>query len=362
MKIVIITHYWKNCLGGGITTYLTNLVDEFKNRDIKVDVIFNCGLDPQNHYIQGHRIMFPLKSYFLLRQINPDIIYSQATWYCLLPGYLYKKQSSVKLVHTFHTEPTQNLSFFVKIFFQHLINSCDYVTFVSKSLKEKTDSFFGLSFNKTKTEITYAGVNLTYEVYETEVSEFRKRFEINENSIILLAHGMTSYRSKAEGAKLLIKAVKKLKAAFPNIVLILTKEGIFSEELKYFSLCEGVSESIIFTGTLENPNIPLQICDLYTHTPLIEGGVSLAILEAMAMGKPILATSVGGIPEAIDDGVNGLLVQPNADIIAQKIAYLLENEDIAFKLGQNAQKTAKEKFNCKISADTFLGFCNSYRG
>jgi L-malate glycosyltransferase len=352
MKIAIVTHFWKNSPGGGITTYLTNLVDEFKNRDINVYVIFNFGSDPQNYKIKGSKTIFFLKSLILLYKIKPDIISSHSTWYCLLPGYLYRAVFRVKLIFTFHTEPTDKLSLFGKLLFQHLLNKCDCVTFVSKNLKDKTEKILGLKFKKT--EITYAGVSSSCDISETKICKFCEQFKIKKSSTILLAHGLTSYRSKAEGAKLLIKAVKKLKIDFPNIALILTKEGAFSKELKDFSQYEGVSENIIFTGDLEEPNIPLKICNLYAHTPLIEGGVSLAILEAMDMGKPILATSVGGIPEAIEDGVNGLLVQPDTDAIAQKIAYLLENGDFALKLGLNAQKTAREEFNWKTSADTFL--------
>lgn len=354
MKIALITDYWINSNGGGVKIYLTNLVDEFKkNSDVHIDVIFRDGEDSENHHILGNKLLFSMKSFYKLSRIKPNMICSQGTWYCLLGSVLYKLwHSNTKLIHTFHTEPSNKLSLFGKIFFQFLLDKCDYTTFVSKNLKEKNEKILGLRFKKTR--ITYAGVNFPKEIADTDIRYFYDRFNIKEDSIILLAHGLTSLKYKAEGAKLLIKSIKIVRKKYPNIVLILTKEGPFSNQLKTFSKLEGVYENIIFTGNLDNPNIPLKICSLYTHTPLIEGGVSLAVLEAMAMGKPILATSVGGIPEAIDDSVNGLLVQSDPDIIAQKILYLLENEEFAFKLGQNAQKTVKEKFDWKISADIFL--------
>ncbi|KKH91547.1 hypothetical protein DU79_05080, partial [Methanosarcina mazei] len=281
---------------------------------------------------------------------------SQGTWYCLLGSVLYRiLYPNTKLIHTFHTDHSNKLPLFSKFFLQFLLNRCDCTTFVSKSLKEKKETILGLRFKKTK--ITYAGVSSPKEITDTELNSFYNRFNIKEDSIILLAHGLTSFKYKAEGAKLLIKSIKVVRKKYPSIVLILTKEGPFSNQLKNFSKSEGVYDNIIFTGNLDNPNIPLKICSLYTHTPLIEGGVSLAILEAMAMGKPILATSVGGIPEAIENGVNGLLVQPDSDVIAQKIIYLLENEEFAFKLGQNAQKTVKEKFDWRTSANIFLELC-----
>ena len=357
MKIALITNYWKNSDGGGVKTYLANLVDEFKmDSNIHIDIIFREGEDNENYHVSGNKLFFSVKSFYILTRIKPDVIYSQGTWYCLLGSVLYRiLHTNTKLIHTFHTEPSNKLSLFGKIFLQLLLNRCDCITFVSKNLKEKNEKILGLKFKKT--EVTYAGVNIPKEITNTEIHYFYSRFNIKEDSIILLAHGLTSLKYKAEGAKLLIKSIKIIEKKYPNIVLILTKEGPFSNQLKTFSKSEGVYENVIFTGNLENPNIPLKICNLYTHTPLIEGGVSLAILEAMAMGKPILATSVGGIPEAIENGVNGLLVQPDPDVIAQKIIYLLENEEFAFKLGQNAQKTVKEKFDWRTSADIFLKLC-----
>jgi len=357
MKIALITNYWINSNGGGVKTYLTNLVGEFKkNSNIRIDIIFREGEDNENYHVPKNKLSFSVKSFYILNKIKPDVIYSQGTWYCLLGSVLYRiLYTNTKLIHTFHTEPSNKLSPFVKLFLQLLLNRCDCITFVSKNLKEKHEKILGLKFKKT--EVTYAGVNLPKEFTDTEIHSFNSHFNIKEDSIILLAHGLTSLKYKAEGAKLLIRSIKIVKKKYPDVVLILTKEGPFSNQLKTFSKSEGVYENVIFTGNLENPNIPLKICKLYTHTPLIEGGVSLAILEAMAMGKPILATSVGGIPEAIENGVNGLLVQPDPDVIAQKIIYLLENEEFAFKLGQNAQKTVQEKFDWRTSADIFLKLC-----
>lgn len=351
MKIVIITAYWKNSPGGGIVTYLANLVDEFKDRNLKPNVIFKFGLDPQNYHIKGSKITFSFKSYLLLKKIKPDIIYSQSTWYSLLPGYIYKTIHGTKLIYTFHTQHMASLSFFGKILFQHMLDNCDYVTFVSEGMKQKNIDI--LNLNIKNSVITYAGVHIPQKVDEKEIKEFCDKFGIKEDSIVLLAIGLTALKYKAEGAKLLIKSIKLLKNKYPSILLILTRDAKYSNELKEFAISERISDSIIFTGNIDDPNVPLQLCDLYTHTPLGEG-LPLAILEAMAMGKPIIATPAGGIPEAIEDGVNGLIVQPDAEQIAQKIEYLLENKALAEKLGENAQKTVRERFSWKSSADKFL--------
>ncbi|KKG00520.1 hypothetical protein DU40_17820 [Methanosarcina mazei] len=353
MKIALITDYWINSDGGGVKTYLTNLVDEFENNNnVHVDVIFREGEDKENHHVPGNKLLFSMRSFYILNRIRPNVIYSQGAWYCLLGAVLYRiLHTKTKIIHTFHTEPSHKLPYLGKIFIQLLINKCNYVTFVSKALKKKNEELLGLNFRNV--EITYAGVKNMKVSSHSELEGFRKKYGISSDSTVLLAVGLTALKHKADGAKLLIKAVKTLKNKY-DIVLILTRDGFYSSELKNLVKKEDLHENVIFTGTVDDPAIPFQICDIYTHTPLGEGGVSIALLEAMSMGKPIIATSVGGIPEAIEDGVNGLLVEPNYVDIAEKIEYLLNNKDIMAKLGTDAKITAQSKFTWERTSDQFL--------
>jgi len=351
MKVTIISNYWKGSQGGGVKTYLVNFMDELKKRYIEVNIVFREGHDPENYRCTGSRFLFPLKAFVNLRKIKPPIIHSHGAWYCLLPGVIYKEFHGSVLIHTFHTEPDKKLPLFFKIVFQGLLNKCDYVTFVSKGLEEKVEDVYGLKFKKIA--ITYAGVR-SKKVSENEIKEFYEKFNLRNDSIILLVQAFTAHKLKAEGAKLVIKAVKKLKEQYPNIILILTREGVYSNKLKEFSKNESVGNNVIFTGGVDNPFIPLAICDIYTHITLGEGGVSLALLEAMSMGKPIIATSVGGIPEAIEDGRNGILIEPDVDEIIEKIECLLENREFAEELGENAKKTAEEKFTWEKTINKFV--------
>jgi len=351
MNIVIITNYWINSKGGGIKTYLTNLVDEFKRREsIDPAVIFKYGYDTENHHIQGNKLIFSIKTFFVLSKIKPDVILSQGPWYCLFGGYMYKQIHPVKLIHTFHTEPDQKLPFLGKIFVHHLLRNCDFVTFVSKDLQNKIERIYGLSINNKVT--TYAGVS-SKKVSESEINEFCERFNISKNSVVLLAQGFTSNFFKAEGAKVLIRSLKKLKVSFPTIVLILTGDGLYSNVLKMYVENENMGESVVFTGNIENPYVPLEFCDIYTHISLKEG-LPMALLEAMSMGKPIIATSAGGIPEAIKNGVNGILVELDPDLIAENVDYILRNKSFAIKLGLNAKKCAESIFTWELSAEKFI--------
>ncbi len=231
-----------------------------------------------------------------------------------------------------------------------ILNKCDHITFVSQALREKVADIWGLKFKNSA--ITYAGVR-SEKIAKDEIEKFRKKFNISSQSTVLLALGMTALSYKAEGLKILIRAFGRIKGKYPNLVLIATRDGSYVNELRELAIREGLKDSVIFTGNLQNPFVALEVCDIYTHITLGEG-LGISLLEAMYLGKPIIATPVGGIPEAIEDGINGILVSPDEEDLASRLEFLLENQDFAKMIGNNARKAAVERFSWRQSADTFL--------
>lgn len=353
MKVVIISDYWENSQGGGIKNYLINLVNHLNSKNIEVNVLFREGDDSKNFKIEGSKFTFIKKSFSLLRKIKPDVVHTHEKWYCLLAGCLYKKFYDIKLIHTFHTIPTRNLPKSKKIFFNFLIGMCDSVTFSSQDLIKKMNNYKGIKC--VNPVITRAGIEYqeTHTVSQVEIEEFRELHKVKKDSVVLLAQGFMSNELKFEGAKLLLRALKNIVKKYPNTQLILTGNGLYLDELKKFSEKISISENVIFTGFVQNPFIPLEICDIYVHTPLSEG-FSLALLEAMMTGKPIVATAVGGIPEAINNEVEGLLIDPDIESIVKAISYLLENKDFARKMGYNAKKSVEKKFTWEKTVKTFI--------
>ncbi len=181
--------------------------------------------------------------------------------------------------------------------------------------------------------------------------------DIPNNSFILLMQSSPIARVKADGTKVLMRSILELLPACPKVLLIITGNGPYLEELKQYAVDLCIQDKVLFTGWVDNPFVPLHICDLYTHITLGEGGLSLAVLEAMAMGKPIVAATVGGIPEAITDGENGLLVAPEVELVAEKIDLLLRDRGYAERLGRCAKATVEKKFTWEQAAERFLEIC-----
>ncbi|MGB9901597.1 glycosyltransferase family 4 protein [Methanothrix sp.] len=352
MRVLITTTYWKGC-AGGIRSYVEGLVEELKKRDVDVKVAFKEGYDPENYKIKNRKFILTklLSAFYLLLKFKPNVIHSHGgLYYYLLAGYFYKKFFRCKLIYTFHTEPEKDnkLPFLKRIALQKLLEKCDYVAFVSKRLEATVREVWGLKFENAV--ITYAGVSVR-DISEEEISAFKRKFKIKDQYPILLAIGLTALKYKADGLKLLIKALKKIKRTYPNAILIATREGKYTSELRDFAKREGLEDAVIFTGDVDNPYVPLSLCDVYTHISLGEG-LPVALLEAMSMGKPIIATPAGGIPEAIEDGKNGLLVEPDEVKIAEKVIYLLENKEIAEEIGLIAKKTARDMFSWSVAVDS----------
>jgi glycosyltransferase involved in cell wall biosynthesis len=108
-----------------------------------------------------------------------------------------------------------------------------------------------------------------------------------------------------------------------------------------------------FTGDLEEPYVAVQVCDLLTHITYGDG-LPLSILEAMSMGKPVIASSVGGIPEIIEDGKNGILVTNEPSNIAEAIDRLLRDRALAAELGRRGKETVESKNRWETTARTFI--------
>lgn len=341
MKVAIITNYWKNSDGGGVRNYVVNLVEGLKENKVNVIVLFREGEDFEQFRGTKNKILFVISCFSELLRCKPSAIHSHGTWYCLLPGVIYKKICGCTLVHTFHTEPVRRLPLLGRMFFLYLLKTCDWVTFVSKGLQRKIEETDGFVFPRTA--ITYAGVKAG-EVTDDEIRQFCERFGIGKDTIVLLAQAFTAHKLKAEGLKILIRSIGFLREKYPNILLIATREGKYSNELKHFTRELGLEKHVIFTGDVENPFVPIVLCNVFVFPWLGMSGVGIALLEAMSMGKPIVTTSIDGFSEAIINGKNGLIVEPNADKIAERIDFLIKNREYAKRLGEKARETVEERF------------------
>ena len=134
----------------------------------------------------------------------------------------------------------------------------------------------------------------------------------------------------------------------PNVLFVIAGKGPSRKliEVKIKEL--GVENNIILTGFVPDELLPLYYnASDYFVLPSASGeGLPLVLFEAMACGLPVVATKVGGTPEIINHMENGVLVAPTKPKeMAMGLANLLDNEDLAIKIGENAKVTIQNRFS-----------------
>lgn len=124
-----------------------------------------------------------------------------------------------------------------------------------------------------------------------------------------------------------------------------------------YEYTEEYPKNVFFMGSLPNAGAYNEFADLFILPSNYEG-LPMTIIEAMAFGKPVVASKVGGISEIVLDDVNGYTVENTTEAFREKICYILENESVYTRFSNNALKYYKEKLTVNNMLDGYLKIYN----
>jgi glycosyltransferase involved in cell wall biosynthesis/GT2 family glycosyltransferase len=158
-----------------------------------------------------------------------------------------------------------------------------------------------------------------------------------------------------KGQSYLLKAAQPILKDFPKVKFLIVgddhKPGR-GNRLKLEGLAQslGISENVVFTGWLNNIPQVLAAIDIFV-LPSLQDHFPLVVLEAMGSAKPVIATNVGGVPEMVKDGFNGILVPPGDEkYLAGAIISLLKDKARAKDMGVAGRRRAEEFFDIAANA------------
>ena len=110
---------------------------------------------------------------------------------------------------------------------------------------------------------------------------------------------------------------------------------------------------MIFTGARADAVDLLRLFECFVSTSYFEG-MPMALLEAMALGKPIVATAIGGVPEVVEDGQTGILIRSrDSKLVTNAIRRLLDDSEFARRLGQNGRMRYEQRFTAAAMASAY---------
>lgn len=148
-----------------------------------------------------------------------------------------------------------------------------------------------------------------------------------------------------KGHRVLLEACAAVKAREPAFHLLLVGDGPCRGELERMAQALGLSGDVQFLGSRTDVPAILSVADVVVLPSLSEGFPN-AVLEAMATGKPVIATHVGGVPEMVVEGETGLLVSPgNAEALGAAILKVLQDPERAAAMGRAGRERVREQFS-----------------
>ncbi len=221
---------------------------------------------------------------------------------------------------------------------------------VSEKVKEATCRRSAI--RPTRIKVIYNGVELKQEAQDppdhcgdSEHSIIAARLGIFPGDQIC---GTVARLRPQKGIDYLLKAVPLLKSRFLGLKLLIVGDGPERATLELQAQKLDIQDRVIFAGLAASPFPYLRLMQVFVLPSLYEG-LPMAILEAMAMGIPVVATNVGGVGEILEDQSTGLLVPPkNSEAIATAISLLLAQPSKAAQVAEAAKQTVRTRFNRAI--------------
>lgn len=233
-----------------------------------------------------------------------------------------------------------------------LVGDPDYIICPSNETKDMTEKLYG----RSKCQFIPNGVdNSELTMNESEKHEIKKELGIEKEDKILIT---TNRMEPIKGMEYFIKSIPTILENHPNISICIVGDGSQEKKLKQWLDSQKInSKKIIFLGRKKNSEVKQLVAasDIYIQPSLMEG-CSIAIIEAMACGKPVIACDIGGNPDIVEHNKTGILVkEKDSQAIFKAIDYLLANPKIAKSLGENGLNKVESSLNWKAIADEVDG-------
>lgn len=342
---------------GGAQRYVYDLALEAKNRGFEVSVLLGGkgslsdkllgvgvrvveipSLERDVSFTKEVQTFLEIKK--VLEKERPDIFHINSSKMGGLGALAGRIVGIKKIIFTAHgwafNEPRPEWQ---KIFIRFLVWLTILLSHKTISVSEKTKKDVSdLPFLKNKLSVIYNGV---------------RDFELTGRSEKIFTVGAISELHRIKGLDILLDAWKKFMKG-RDVRLVIIGDGEERQNLVNMAKNMGISSSVIFKGFVENARSFLSEFDIFV-IPSRSEAMPYALLEAGFAKRPVIATEIGGIPEVIENGLNGILVKPeDSETLFSSLTLLAGDQSLRERLGGNLKETIKEKFSFeKMAEETF---------
>ena len=373
INLVNTPDYIKDYAHGGTEIAAYNLAVQMAERGNDIDV-FTTSIDSKNSIeiyphmrVHRHATSFKIASanasfklIYKPLKYDLDIVHAHSPIpYSDLPALMYAKRKKVPFLLTYQFDGQETggnfmrntgVSIYNKVFINRVLDSAEVIIATTRSYAEESPF---LKNYLDKIVVIPNGINL--EEVTTNLTREESRIKLGlplKTKIILFFGSLVPYK----GPDILLKAFKIIKKEFPEVKLIFGGRGQMLVELQSMAKKFGLEDDVIFLGFVEEEDKVLyyKSADIFSlpSTNMAES-FGIVNLEAMASGIPVVGSNLGGIPDIVEDGKNGLLAKPrDPQSLADSLLKLLKDDDLRVKMGNNGRKMVADYTWDKIAKTT----------
>jgi len=323
-------------------------------------VIMHENIEYEDIYETGYKIhtlkwsqntkIINLKRLFAItKSFNPDIIHSWSSMTDVI-GLLVKIYTRKKLISSMIARVIPYRSLKDKDY-RRALYTFPFIDFITSNTKAGIERYHA---PKQKSICIYNGFNFE-RTNNLQKAEILKKQHSLENKFVV---GMVAAFAQRKDQETFISAALSLLKKFPGkIAFVLIGHGVYEEERRKQS-GEHFQKDIIFTGVCNFVEEYINIFNvgvLCTNSEFHGEGISNAILEYMALAKPVIASDGGGTEEIVDDNLTGFLIKPKqSKLLEDKIIYLMNNPEKAWDMGLRGQLKIRQHFSIEAMCSEFI--------
>lgn len=282
---------------------------------------------------------YDLKAFFalikILRHEHPDIVHTHTSKAGMLGRWAAFFARVPIIIHTPHGHVfwgyfgrCKTLSYIIL----ERLTACITDKIIALTEREKKDHLHFLIASEDKFSVVHSGINLDrFSNLSVDSADMKRKLRIPEGNLVV---GTAGRLTPVKGQRYLIEAARKIVDVRLDTTFVFLGDGELLDELKNMTTKLSVEENIKFLGWRQDVAEVMSTFDIFV-LPSLNEGMGRVLVEAMALGKPIVASNVGGITDLVIDGKNGFLV-PAGDVetMVVRINDLLESPEKRKKMGK----------------------------
>lgn len=280
----------------------------------------------------------------IIRREKPDIVHTHsafsgklAAYLCGVPVRFYTRHSAFPPSKKLTTFPGKQLNGFI-----NNTLATDIVA-VAEAAKE---NLVDTGIDPKKITVIINGVDEVRRTSSDEQKQLKKSLGISESTFVC---GISARLEPYKGHSYLLDSAKEVTKVHPDTVFLIMGSGSCENALKEQAKSLGIADKVIFTGFLHDVAPYYNILDLSLNCSWGTETSCLALSEGMSVGVPAIATTYGGNPYMITEGVNGYLVpKKDSPAMAKAIIRLIESPDEMARLKVGARRMYEEKFTAAV--------------